>query len=98
MFLFVILFLSLWAVAASIVVDRTDQCGSDMLPCRNHMWCLGYNGIVALLSGCSLVRYCCHEFISSLLSLSYWKFSEQRQSVQLLSKLVFEHVNFLLCR
>ena len=63
MFLFVILFLSLWAVAASIVVDRTDQCGSDMLPCRNHMCCLGYNGIVALLSGCSLVRYCSHEFI-----------------------------------
>ena len=71
MFLFLILLISCWVVAASLVAKEANA-GVTVFAAENaSMYGLKSDEIAALVSACSLVRCCSHQFILPCLGTLY---------------------------
>ena len=62
MFLFLILLISYWVVAASLVAEQTNAGVAIFVADNTSMCGLGSDGAAVILSACSLVRFCSHRF------------------------------------
>ena len=62
MFLFLILLISCWVVAASLMAEKTNAGVRVFIADITSMCGFGSDGAAALLSACPFVRCCSHQF------------------------------------
>ena len=62
MFLFLIVLTSCWVVAVSVVAENTNVGMAVFIADITSMCGFGSDGVAALLSACSFVRCCRHQF------------------------------------
>ena len=70
-FLFLILLISGWVVAASLKAEKTNVGIAVVVADIASMCGFGSDGAAALLSACSLVRCCNHQFVFSCLEVLF---------------------------
>ena len=71
-FNFLILVISGWIVAASLMAEKTNVGIAVFIADITSMCGFGSDGAVALLSVCSFVRCCSHQFVFSW-AIPYWR-------------------------
>ena len=71
MFLFLILLISGWVVAASLMAEKTNVGMVVFIADITSMCGFGSDGVAALLSACSFVRCCSHQFVFSCLEVLF---------------------------
>ena len=62
-FVFLIFLISCWFVAVSLVAEKTNVGVAVFVADNTSMCGFGSEGTAALLSACSLVRCCSHQFV-----------------------------------
>ena len=60
---FLILLICCWVVAASIMAEKTNMGVAVFVASNTYVCGFGSDGAAALLSACSLVRCCSHQFV-----------------------------------
>ena len=70
-FLFLILFLSCWVVAASLMAEKTNVGMAVFIADITSMCGFGSDGAAALHSGCSFVCCCSHQFLFPCLEVLF---------------------------
>ena len=70
-FNFLILLLSGWVVAASFMAEKTNVRMAGLIADITSMCGFGSDWAAALLSACSFVRCCSHQFVFSCLDVLY---------------------------
>ena len=60
---FLTLLICCWVVAASLMAENTNVEVAVFVADNTHVCGFGSNGAAALLSACSLVRCCSHQFV-----------------------------------
>ena len=60
---FLILLNSCWVVAASLMAEKTNVGVAVFVAGNTYVYGFGADGAAALLSACSLVRCCSHQFV-----------------------------------
>ena len=70
-FNFLILVISGWVVAASLMAEKTNVGMAVFIADIKSMCGFGLDGAAALLSACSFVRCCSHQFVFSCLEVLF---------------------------
>ena len=70
-FLFLILLISGWVVEASLMDEKTNVGMAVFIAGITSMWGFGSGGAAAILSACSFVRCCSHQFVFSCLEVLF---------------------------
>ena len=71
MFLLFILLISGWVVAASLMAEKTNVGIAVVVADITSMCGFGSDGAAALLSACSFVRCCNHQFVFSCIDVLF---------------------------
>ena len=71
MFLFLILLISGWVVAASLMAEKIKVGMAVFIADITSMCGFGSDGAAALHSACSFVRCCSHQFVFSCLEVLF---------------------------
>ena len=71
LFLFLILLISPWVVAASFMAEKPNMGMAVVIADITSMCGFGSDGVAALLSACSFVRCCSHQFVFSCLEVLF---------------------------
>ena len=71
MFMFLILLISRWVVAASLMAENTNVGVAIFVAGNTYVCGFGSHGAAVLLSACSLVRCCSHQFVFPCLEVLF---------------------------